>query len=342
MGKTSAKPGKTKSRVIQQRGKGIEVPSAAELGTTFLPRGGGSSADAEGSVMITLMHYCMEGSIYSTHFSSKPLMVAFLEHKAKPSVFYKIREIFEKFFAMKIEQDSDFPKGYKEVEQAYSMQLVTTGKRSEDESCDNIGFKEYCQVLFVDQDEVKNVMMLMDELVHWRAELADDNFNALPEVPKIVFYVPSDFEFTIDDTDEMECHFEIRKQVRDDISVFDTMPPVYPRRIVVANISLVNPTVVEIVFSGNTYPFRQFFEHQAIGGKQQDPLPGAKHGEYFRVIPSVDITKKDKEDWLVDVLGEKVLRNSPVVVRVNKSAHPLDALNPLLARLRSRANVRVE
>ena len=50
----------------------------------------------------------------------------------------------------------------------------------------------------------------------------------------------------------MKCNAS--KQKREDVSVFDTMPPTYPRRIVVATLHVVGPSLLDVIFSGNTLP----------------------------------------------------------------------------------------
>ena len=341
MGKSNRVQPTKKARTGDVGGTGTsdgQVPSAAEIGTLFAPNRLGGSVQSD-DAKLTFMPYCNEGTIYGAQFSSGKLVVLFLCHGTKPSVWYQFFPSLQKFIQMKKEKDEECPDTLADFEQSYGMKIVMTGKKERDD--DQIGFVPFLLAIYVNEDMAKNVVMLLDEFVSWRAKTTDEDLQAFSEVPKLLISVPLTFEININDEDDMECPFEILKEKDSGMSVFDAMPPCFPNRIVVATFEMLSEDSCSVIFSGNTKPFQRYFEEEQIAGKSVKKDPSQMFGEYYRVIPSLKLDNAEKVDWLLGVIGEKVLRNSPVQVRLKDHNFPGNHLNVVVERLREMGNTRV-
>ena len=67
------------------------------------------------------------------------------------------------------------------------------------------------------------------------------------------------------------------------------------------------------------------------------------HGDDFRVIRNVNLSEPDNVfDHLKDVLGDKCLHASPVIVRVKETQQDTSSVKKILSKLEGCVNVRLE
>ena len=134
------------------------------------------------------------------------------------------------------------------------------GKKSHDE--DGVGYVENRSGLYVSgyASAVKNILMFLDDVWHFRLSYHDDVLDALAQLPELEVYTPADLPLSIDkDTDATHCVFQVYKGQDCGMSVLQVPPPVFPSRIVVLTVEPVTPEIVHFVCSGNTKPFQQEF-----------------------------------------------------------------------------------
>ena len=143
--------------------------------------------------------------------------------------------------------------------------------------------------------------------------------------------------------DELQCEFTVHVDSECQMSVFDLPPPVFPQRIVTMTFEPVSANHVHVVFGGNTRPFQNGFVTMKIKGQAYKVDPSDQYSENFRVICDVD-TSKTQEciDYMTEILGEKCLQSSPIIVRQKQNAHVNLKLPDVLKALAMRAHVRLD
>ena len=98
-----------------------------------------------------------------------------------------------------------------------------------------------------------------------------------------------------------------------------------------------------VIFSGNTKPFQTGFVDLKIKGQTYKKVAGGPYGGYFRVIRDVNLSEPDNVfDHLKDVLGDKCLHASPVIVRVKETQQDTSNVKKILSKLEECVNVRLE
>ena len=98
-----------------------------------------------------------------------------------------------------------------------------------------------------------------------------------------------------------------------------------------------------VIFSGNTKPFQAGFVGLKIKGQTYKKSAEDPYGDYFRVIRNVALSEPDKVfDHLKDVLGDKCLHGSPVVVRVKETQQDTSNVKKILSKLEECVNVRLQ
>ena len=320
MGKrqTVAVPNQSKKMKAEIPEAAAVVPSVSEIGALSLamPSASGAAAQAEADVLVNVLDFCSTGSIYGEQFSDGPLRVVHLRHNANPGVFYKFRDTFAMFLKAQGPKDGETPDTLEELESRYSMKIVQTGGSKKD--IDKIGFIPFRLAWYVEGkvESVKNLVMLLDDFVAWRAGFSDEERSSLPKTPSLRIQVPPTCDLTINEKDEMACKFELQKKDLADVSVFDAMPPCFPNRVVVVTFEVTSTAHAHVIFSGNTKPFQNFFVAEAIPGKSVKTNPQDVYGEYFRVIHNMEFKSAQKLQWLEEVLTDRVLKRSPAVLRI--------------------------
>ena len=138
---------------------------------------------------------------------------------------------------------------------------------------------------------------------------------------------------TIDEDDEMSSRYKMCKEKPADVSVLQAMPPCYPNRVVVATFEVTSSSHTHIIFSGNTKPFQSFFVAEGIAGKSVKLNPQDAYGEYFRIVHNVDFKSAEKMKWLEEVFLDRVLKRSPVVLRMKTHSFDDAPLKEFLQKL---------
>ncbi len=105
---------------------------------------------------------------------------------------------------------------------------------------------------------VKNFLMYIDDVIHWRTTFSDSIFEPLGSKPNITVHVPADYLLELLATeDELKCVSEVKREASGKLTVFDVPPPTFPARCVALTFDVVSPTshTREVSFVGTTtYP----------------------------------------------------------------------------------------
>ena len=114
-------------------------------------------------------------------------------------------------------------------------------------------------------------------------------------------------------------------------------------RLVVSTSATLRKINGHMYFSGNTKPFQAGFVGLKIKGHTYKKSAEDAYGEYFRAIRGVNLSEADNVfDHLKDVLGDKCLHASPVVVRVKETQQDTSNVKKILSKLEECVNVRLQ
>ena len=315
----------------------MSVPTAAELGDVMIGKRAETILGDDQDVHFYTLTYATSGSMYSDNFSDGDLKAIHIIHQNYPSVLYQLRRNLDKFVAERHAQNAAFPSDLTSLEKQFSMKVVyTTG-----EDTDQLGvFQKNRIAVYVSGEDhsVKALFSVFDDFVVWKCQESE---WAKHRQPDLKFHLPDSCGVAFSPADEMECTYEILK---DDflqvVSVFDAHPPIYPGRLVTANIEGESKSYVSIVFSGNTWPFRTGFDEMCIGGKKV-VVEGKAYPEYYRVLRNKSISEPESLAWTLSTFGTAVLKSSPTIVRVIKVPADDEDFHHFLNELQKQANVKV-
>ena len=323
---------------------GIVIPSVAEIGT--LSAGGTVKkppALTDESIHVGLYPYITDGSTYSDIFSSKRLWVAQFMTALRPDPTFKVRRMMELMAEADDTGNDPPPRTMDELSLRYRSMYQFVWSKTPDP--DGIGWAKGRSGFYIDEDYVKEFFMYFDDLMAWRKDYQDDEFEKIIGKIKIVIHMLDsstlDLKFDIDE-DELKCEIEVVKEKSAMMSVFDLPPPHFPPRIVVLTFELVNPDKVHLIFSGNTKPFQANFVKRNIKGTSLKAKPEDTYGEYLRVLEHLDIKDEAKAVATLKDLLDKCLLESPVSLRCQDTKLDRENLEQVVAHFTNVANVRID
>ena len=298
----------------------LEVPSVSELQNLT---GAGSASlgkPSDSNVHMHILRYCTKGEVYGSVFHPGDLYVVHLT-SGSTNVLFSLRRQIELFGLDMASKDIAVPGNVSAM--AEDMGAVFQVVASTFRDADDVGFRKYRCGFYVSSENLKDLIMYLDDLFYWRADFSNDEIPKVDVRPKLVLHVEASAPLTVDaQADEVKCEVEVKSLPRDppkdeEVSVYQLPPPIFPPRIVIATFEIVDAKIAHIIFSGNTRPFQRGFHALQIKGQALKRHPEDSYGEYFRVLPNVDLSEKDAAvAMLVDIFGDKIFHHSPVVVRL--------------------------
>ena len=309
-----------------QRNDSSGVPSAADLGDVFGSPSSRSqpAVEAKKEVILCVLPYNNDGSVYSHVFRDQEMKVIHLIHATKPSVFYKFGPQLEAYLKHRHAEEEDCPDTKIGIEAALGCKIVSVGNDPTDED-KHFLFQPWRNAIYCngDLDAVREVIMFIDAFIGWVSGISAASSHEYSEVPKIEIQVPKGFAIEFDagtgaeqEDKEMDCEFEITSPEAMAAKVTDAPPPCYPARLVVATIEASSTSTVSIVWSGNTKPYRLQFENLGIGGKTVKKSPSDRYGSYFRKKENISIEPGTDLQEALSLFGDALLKNSPVIVKI--------------------------
>ena len=328
-----------------KKAAGVNVPSASALRS--LSAGGSASAHvvSEHHIEITILKYCSDGSKYSNLFAAKELYVLQMASSGYPNALFMFPRQVQLYGESQAPGDEDdcVPMNMSDVESMYMAKYQWVGKKTED--VDEVKWAKNRSGFYISGgvENVKEFLMYMDDIVAWRTDYSDDAVEKLPQKPKIVIFVKQQLQLTIDkEKDETKCTFEVRIREEMPMSIFDLPPPVFPARVVIMTFEATSSEVVSVMIGGNTKPFQSGFVELKIQG-QSFKEKAEEYGEYYRVIPELQTSDMMKcLETLQEVVGDKCLQSSPVIVREKESGYENASLKDIFADMKCWPNVRLE
>ena len=320
-------------------------PSAAELGAVFAGSSGSRELSSQEKADVELMIpvYNSDGSIYGAIFEAEETMVMHCLHRQKPNVWYKAMSKLNEHITERHEEDDDFPIDRASLEACLRCKFVFTKGEPLDADLHNL-YVPWRVAVYVNKRYLKDVVTFLDGFICWRCttgSLENEEFQN-PMNIKIQLPVGYDLELTKSSDGEagdMDCSFTLTySDVFEHVKVTDAPPPCYPARMLIATIEAPSKNTVSIVWSGNSLPFKDRFVSKNIGGKEVKKQATDKYGEYYRKVENRSIMEGSERDSVLDLFGESLTRNSPVVVKLRSPPADDDVFQSFLADLKKLAN----
>ena len=323
------------------------VPTSADLGDVFFHRSQTSNKtarDLKSDVILAVLSYISDGSLYSNVFEEKEMKVIHLLHNQRPSVWYKFKIQLTAYIAFRHEQDPASPATRSEVEASLGCKFVFLGGDTIDQDRHFL-FQAWRNAVYCDGDaeSVKQVIMFIDGFIYWYCTINSDGKSDFPQVPEMEIQVPEGFQLEFDQEHEsgekdMDCVFKTTSPASMAAMVTDVPPPCFPARLIIATIEAISPSTVSIVWSGNTKPYKTQFENLGIGGKAIKKDPNDAYGEYFRKKDNISIAPGADLEEALALFGNDLVKNAPVIVRIRAGPAQDEKFSQFVAALRQRRN----
>ena len=320
-----------------------EVPDLATMGP-LTKTNANQKWPTDECIHIVLMKYMDNCSAYGETVSEKKMYVLQMATNRRPSALYQLTKLIEIHGASEAGQMEKSPCSLKEVEQRYKAKHQFVGKRTPD--VDKIGWAFNRIGFYIDEGYVKEFLMWLDDILAFRSDYEDAEFEKIEEPLEIAVHVlsSSPLDLQIDKVeDELKCSITVIKDEELPVSVFDLPPPVFPARIVTCNFEMVSDKVTHVIFGGNTKPFQRGFIQAGVEGASVQVDPSDVYKEYFRVIREFALEDPTAAAEKLMELFDGCLYGAPVVLRVKPTKYNLKLLKGVMLLLPSNtSHVRIE
>ena len=320
------------------------VPNVDDL-LSLTPRSKQSKQKFDTNLEILALHFCDDASAYGPEFGEGRLFSLQMATCAKPDPLFMFLAIFRKLIEFKSASDADFPGSLPLFQTAFQCKLVYTGrdqkvKTSIAEDIDGAGYVLHRTGFYVNEDAMKNLIMILDEFMQFRMTYVDELVSCMKALPDLRIYHPFGASLAIcKKENEMACDVQLFDSATyRKMSIFDMHPPCFPRRPVTCTVELQSPSVYHMNYGGSTKLFAEAFNTAGALYCTHLASPSDTYPEIFRVlkdIPFEDALAKFKS------IHSDVLSSNPILVRTNR--HGFDAVNVIkfLEELNLLANVKI-
>ena len=293
------------------------------------PKSKQSKQKFDANLDMLVLHYCDEAAAYGVEFGEGRLFSMQMATCARPDPLFMLVGVFRKFIEFKSATDAHFPGSLASFQIAFQCKLVYTGRDQKEKSptaedFDDVGFVLHRTGFYVNEEGIKNLLMILDEFMQFRMTYVDELVGALKALPELHIYHPFGSSLAISKVDdEMACNVELHDaETYTRMTIFDMHPPSFPRRLVTCMVELQSPSVYHMSFGGGTKLFAEGFNTAGALYCIYLASPSDTYPEIFRVVK--DISFQDAVAKFKSIHSE-VLSNSPVLVRTNR--HGFDAAN---------------
>ena len=277
--------------------------------------------------------YCRNGSIHNSTFLNGKLLLVKMQCDRRPNAMFKINRWAQVYF----EGGNDkMVASFDDFQEMFHCMYAWTGANV---TVDNgVRFPKNLTGFFVSADSLKDWLMEMDEMMHWRTSYASDEFEKLPTAPSLRVHLPQDMQITLSIDDDLKCDIAIANEEPGESFIFDFPPPM-SRQMLVMALEPTGKSIGNLMIGGNTWPYKAAFDAMNIPFQYQTDSRGRKI--IVRLITNMDFAQtKDIQDQLQEILSK--VEESPVVLRLEQSEHPPELFVEALKAAESFSFVRIE
>jgi hypothetical protein len=317
----------------------------SSVGKTF----GRKNLPEDSPVQIVIRKYSDDAGCFGDNFTSGTSLCQLqLQHNAMPSVLFQLKAMLDAYFQHRHSTDPNEPETLAEMEHLLGMKLIINNNKDPD----GVGYVPWRIALYVSGGitEVKNVLMMLDGFIYWRAE--KETARPFPNALTQEVCNTTSLELSLsEESDELECSCAVKK-VLDTLAadtfmtaVHHAQPPTFKRRMIRADIEVKSPTTMAVVFSGDTWPHRTHFDGGAIAGQfvKSDGTAaerGEKDADYYRVIPEYTFVGEDSIASALQYFTT-MIANTAIVVCWDVNVEGDTFLSQFLRQLSEQPNVTV-
>ena len=293
------------------------------------PKSKQSKQKFDANLDMLVLHYCDEAAAYGVEFGEGRLFFMQMATCARPDPLFMFLGVFRKFIEFKSASDVHFPGSLASFQIAFQCKLVYAGRDQKEKSptaedFDDVGFVLHRTGFYVNEEGIKNLLMILDEFMQFRMTYVDDLVDALKALPELHIYHPFGSSLDISQVDdEMACNVELHDaETYTKMLIFDMHPPSFLKRLVTCMVELQSPFVYDMSFGGGMHLFATNYYIAGPSSWIYPTYPSDTYPEFFEVVK--DISFQDAVAKFKSIHSE-VLSNSPVLVRTNR--HGFDAAN---------------
>ena len=157
-------------------------------------------------------------------------------------------------------------------------------------------------------------------------------------MPPVDIHVGTDAELKFGAEDELACDMQIVQDADGGrVSIMDLPPPTYPKRGVVCQMTALDGTTLDVVFSGNLRPFYAKLDHARVPRKSVRKNPGDAYPEIFYALMNSDVKDGEKKKFLLEMPTE-IFCGAPVVLKVLGDA-PKESVASFIASFRTQQSI---
>ena len=245
-------------------------------------------------------------------FAALMLIIAVqLDHAARPSVLFNIRDSFSDFLKDASEGKEDYPNNLESLLNQGGVKLILSDKNDPD----GAGFIQWRTAFYVAgaNGSVKNLLLLLDDFFSWK-------MKAMQKEVEVHIYQHGEQELADADDFDYE-HYTLHEADEVLPLKWYECSPVISKRIVMLHLQPESETCVSVLWGGNTWNFRNALDEAGVRGAYVDEDGGNENAEnnnkrkYFRILKGFDVTS---EEGKVENILKEVFNNLAMKVVVEK------------------------
>ena len=237
-----------------------------------------------------------------------PLYQIQLNHQAKRSMTYQMRENFNDYLATAKDEDGAMPTNLAQLETAAGVKLVVADRADPE----GVGFQQW-RVAFYCTDAL-NFLRLLDGWFIYKQNQAG---RATPVQVAIHPYIGVDLSGL--GAELSYEHYSINEpSMQLPLHIFDAQP-VMGKKITVLNLQVQGDREMDLVITGHTWPFRARLDAFGVSGGYADGDGGGAR-RYYRVWKGIDVTGEDAKRFME--MLRTVFRNA--ALRITLDVAPAD------------------
>ena len=290
------------------------VPSASKIDIEQGPSTARKSlrGPEKAPVVVCIYKYSDRAGDVWSHFEEGDEAALFqvqISHEARPSATYDMVRTFNAFLSGM--QAQGMPKTARELESQCGIKLVITTTEDQDGIGSFVQWRVSFYVGGAAPKALNNFLLLLDDFWHFKAKsMGQLDVHVHPHIGIDLAVVKGDLEYE---------HYTMKDPSAEmPLGVFEAHP-VGAKRILTCHIQPQSDDVVDLLISGYTWPFRQRFDQHGIPGSYHTNDGDAKP-EYYRVRKGIDVSDGEQKDVVLQMFGDRVLRNLAVRVVVDGAA----------------------
>jgi len=315
-------------------GRSAKLPRAADILVEQGPRPAQAPRrlPASAPVDICIYKYTDQGADLWDLLDGKdgvPLYQIQIAHGAQNSVTFQMRDAFNDFLRATRAANNAMPATLKELETAASVRLVVTDRADPDD----VGYVPW-RVAFYATD-ISNFLLLLDGFWKFKArQLAQD------QPFQVVVHPHTSIDLSaVWDELEYENYTLQENSATLPLHVFEAQP-VVGKKITTLNLQVDGDTMISMIVTGHTWPWRTRLESFGISGcyYAEEANKGNEMRKYYRVWKDIDVSDDAQQQKFIAML-DGVFKNVAMRVSLDRCPHPDSPAGAFVENLRQRASL---